>query len=311
MRTLTNEFSWSFTRHEIFQTCLKRYYFAYYASWGGWLDTAAPDVRLLYRLKRLSTRQQWAGHHIHLALEHLIRHSRHEATPETIDRIIEYTLDLMRREFRDSRSGACQVDPAHRAALFEHEYHVDIAPSEWKDLVDRVAAEIKTFGASPLWERLRTMPDDAILSVERRSTLMLDGLTLHVVPDLALREADGSLTLYDWKTGTSPLSEHRLQLGTYALLAMDRWVTDPVQIRAIAHHPLTQEAAVFTFTESDIEDLRGFIRDSADEMLFPLEDPEKNIAGDGSTFDCTEQDEPCATCSFLRVCPRWTSASPS
>ena len=41
MSALANEFSWSHSRHETFQTCLKRYYFAYYASWGGW-DPAAP-----------------------------------------------------------------------------------------------------------------------------------------------------------------------------------------------------------------------------------------------------------------------------
>ena len=41
----------------------------------------------------------------------------------------------------------------------------------------------------------------------------------------------------------------------------------------------------FSFTAADTEDLREFVRDSADEMLFPLEDPQANAAGDGANFD--------------------------
>ena len=35
-RVLTNDFSWSKSRHEKFQECLRAYYLHYYGSWGGW-----------------------------------------------------------------------------------------------------------------------------------------------------------------------------------------------------------------------------------------------------------------------------------
>ena len=41
-------------------------------------------------------------------------------------------------------------------------------------------------------------------------------------------------------------------------------------------------------------------------LLFPLENPEANDAGDGANFDCAEDEEPCKTCPFLRACPRWS-----
>ena len=59
-RVLTNDFSWSKSRHEKLSECLRAYYFHYYRSWGGW-DRAAPaEARELYTLKKLGNRFTWA-----------------------------------------------------------------------------------------------------------------------------------------------------------------------------------------------------------------------------------------------------------
>ena len=101
------------------------------------------------------------------------------------------------------------------------------------------------------------------------------------------------------------MPEHRPQLGVYALLALDRWTAAPGEIEAIAYNPVRDERETFAFSADDLETLREFVRDSADEMLFPLENPETNDAGDGSNFDCAADAAPCKTCPFLRACPRW------
>jgi hypothetical protein len=303
MSTLTNDFSWSHSRHETFHTCLKRYFFAYYAAWGGWEDAAPARTRELYMLKRLHTRQQWAGHHAHQAIEFLLKHARRDpaqaalAEPRQIER--------MRVEFRDSRAGTYRQNPVRTPALFEHEYRIDIPPEEWKATVDRVSTAIRRFLDSPLWEELRALPDDAFLAVERRAHFVLDGLKVLAVPDLVARQ-NGRVRIYDWKTGPSPLAGHRIQLGVYTLLALDRWTADPAEIEAVAYNPVLEQTETFRYSADDAETLRDFIRDSADEMLFPLEDPEHNRPGDGSAFECTGAADPCPTCPFLRACPRWT-----
>jgi hypothetical protein len=306
MSALANEFSWSHSRHESFQTCLKRYYFAYYASWGGWEETAPARVRELYRLKRLSTRAQWAGHHAHLAIEFLLKNARRDPAGALAASAAPHQLELMRREFRDSRSGAYQIDPVHIQGLFEHEYQIAVPAEEWKTTVDRVSRAIQNFLASDLWQEIQTLPDDAFLAVERRAHFLLDGLKVHAVPDLVLRR-NGKVVIYDWKTGASAPAEHRTQLGIYALLAADRWTSSPDEIETLVYNPALDQRETFSFSAIDLENLREFIRDSADEMLFPLEDPEANIAGDGGSFDCTTREEPCKTCPFLRVCPRWSA----
>lgn len=305
MSVLANEFSWSHSRHETFQTCLKRYYFAYYGAWGGWDADAPAPARELYRLKRLSTRQQWAGHHAHQAIEALLKGARREPAADPAAATARQ-LEFMRREFHDSRSGAYRADPVHLVGLFEHEYQLEISPAEWKATVDQVALAIRNFTASALWLELRALPEEAVLAIERRAHFLLDGLKVYAVPDLVVRRG-GKLTIFDWKTGASEPASHRPQLGIYALLALNRWTAAPDEIEAIVYNPVRDWQETFRFTADDLETLRDFIRDSADEMLFPLEDPARNAAGSGDNFDCTESAEPCQACPFLRACPRWTA----
>ena len=306
MSTRVNEFSWSHARHETFQTCLKRYYFSYYAAWGGWQEDAPARTRELYRLKRLSTRQQWAGHHAHQAIEYLLKGARRDPTGAMSAAAEPREIELMRVEFRASRAGANRADPVRVAGLFEHEYNLDVPAAEWKATVDRAATAIRNFLASDHWTILRALPDEAFLAVERRAHFVLDGLKVSAVPDCAIRH-NGKVTLYDWKTGTTAPAEHRMQMGVYALLALDQWATAPEEIEAVVFNPVLDRKETFTFSADDLESLREFVRDSADEMLFPLEDPQANIAGDGASFDCTEHEEPCKTCPFLRACPRWSA----
>ena len=306
MSALANEFSWSHSRHETFQACLKRYYFAYYASWGGWEENAPARARELYRLKRLSTRQQWAGHHAHQAIEFLLKNARRDPSGEIAASAEPRQIDLMRREFRDSRAGAYRADPVRVPGLFEHEYQLDVSAEEWKATVDRVARAIRQFLASELWREFQGLPDDAFLAVERRAHFLLDGLKVFAVPDLVIRRG-GQVLIYDWKTGGADLAEHRTQLGVYALLALDRWTAAPGEIEAVAYHPVLDRRETFAYSADDLETLREFVRDSADEMLFPLANPETNDAGDGANFDCAADEAPCKTCPFLRACPRWTA----
>ena len=306
MSALTNEFSWSHARHEIFQTCLKRYYFSYYGAWGGWQETAPARTRELYRLKRLSTRQQWAGHHVHQAIEFLFKGARRDSSGAMAATAESRQIEIMRKEFRASRAGENRTDPVHTLGLFEHEYNLEVPPAEWKAIVDRVSLAIRNFLASDLWHNLRELPDEAFLAVERRTHFLLDGLKVFAVPDLVVRQ-DAKVRIYDWKTGTAEPAGHRFQVGTYALLALDRWTGAPDEIEAVIFNPVLNRRENFIFTAADVESLREFVRDSADEMLFPLEDPRTNQPGDGSNFECIAEEEPCKTCPFLRVCPRWDS----
>ena len=69
MAELANDFSWSKSRNGVFDECKRRYFYQYYGSWGGWDATAPAEVRRLYVLKQLASRQMWAGRLVHDAIE--------------------------------------------------------------------------------------------------------------------------------------------------------------------------------------------------------------------------------------------------
>lgn len=73
-----NEFSWSLSRHNLFNQCKKAYYFHYYASWGGWLDEAPPSRKSLYRLKQIKTEKEWLDE---LILEAMAKAIKKEIEP--------------------------------------------------------------------------------------------------------------------------------------------------------------------------------------------------------------------------------------
>ena len=65
MTEFRNDFSWSKSRDEVFQTCPRQYYFNYYGYWGGWEESAPERTRQIYVIKKLKNRFMWAGEKVH------------------------------------------------------------------------------------------------------------------------------------------------------------------------------------------------------------------------------------------------------
>src|SRR5262245_42335161 len=126
MADLTNEFSWSRSRDNAFQECRRRYFYQYYGSWGGWEADAPPEVRRLYVLKQLGSRQMWAGRVVHDAVE-MALHVFREGREVPVEPFVADVVERMRSEWRSSRDGRYR-DAPKTVALFEHEYAVPLKP---------------------------------------------------------------------------------------------------------------------------------------------------------------------------------------
>ncbi|OLC33761.1 MAG: hypothetical protein AUH81_13305 [Candidatus Rokubacteria bacterium 13_1_40CM_4_69_5] len=103
MADLVNEFSWSRSRDGTFQDCRRKYFYHYYASWGGWEATASEEVRRLYILKQLMSRQQWAGRVVHDAIELALQGLRNGRTVP-VEPFIADVIERMRGEWRSSKA---------------------------------------------------------------------------------------------------------------------------------------------------------------------------------------------------------------
>src|SRR5207244_1495250 len=103
MGDLANEFSWSRSRDNTFQECRRRYFYHYYGAWGGWDAGAPEDVRRLYILKQLASRQMWAGRVVHDAIEmafHAFAGGRDLPPEPFIADVVEGTPSSGGRDFR-------------------------------------------------------------------------------------------------------------------------------------------------------------------------------------------------------------------
>src|SRR5712691_409213 len=143
MAELANEFSWSRSRDATFQDCRRKYFYQYYGAWGGWDAGAPPDVRRLYILKQLSSRQQWAGRIVHDAVEMAFQVMRAECSvpPEPF---IADVIERMRSEWRSSKAAHYRDHPKS-PALFEHEYAVPLKPEAWQAVSRNVATCLRHF----------------------------------------------------------------------------------------------------------------------------------------------------------------------
>src|SRR5262249_895737 len=98
---LSNDFSWSKSRHEKFQDCRRAYYLHYYGSWGGWEDGAHPELRQLWVLKKLANRFHWAGSVVHAVIKDALLEVRAGRRPDGTKAITRARF-IMREDYKHS-----------------------------------------------------------------------------------------------------------------------------------------------------------------------------------------------------------------
>jgi CRISPR/Cas system-associated exonuclease Cas4 (RecB family) len=301
---VTNDFSWSKSRDEIFRDCLRRYFFHYYGAWGGWDPFAPERTRQLYILKNLQTRAMWIGTKVHSVVQALLASLRSGGEEPTADAAVAQLLADMRRDFRDSLARRYRQSPRKACGLFEHEYELEISDAQWKETADHAGQCLRAFLCSEIFTSLRQLPADAWLEVEELASFTLDGIKVFVQLDCAHHTAEG-VRIYDWKTGRAENRSAELQLACYALYAAEKWQLPSERVQTVEFNLTSGQATPRVFTAEALEETKDYIRDSADEMSFLLEDPARNKPQPEENFDFAEQQSACHHCNFLKRCPRW------
>src|SRR5262249_57919969 len=104
---------------------------------------AGEEIRRLYILKQLASRQMWAGRVVHDAIE-MILHAFAEGRDLPAEPFIADVVERMRGEGRSSKAGRYRDNPK-TVALFEHEYALDLKPEVWQVLSRNVPACLRNF----------------------------------------------------------------------------------------------------------------------------------------------------------------------
>lgn len=299
--SLKNTFSWSVSRDNVFRECPRKCWFNYYGHWGGWLQDAPRRTREIYVLKQLRNRATWVGQTVHDCIARTLQNVSRGVPVLGVDEILSITRNVMRQDYRHSRSKRYWQNPKSYCGFFEHEYDIEVSATQWRDAAEDVDHCLRTFYESEHFSKLRVTPPAAFLEVERFSAIYFEGVELRIKLDCATREGE-HITIWDWKTGKKESDEGlSIQMGCYALYARKTYGTrleNVITRRFDLNRGVLYEHIP---SEGSLDEILAYVRGSITDMLALLEDREENKAEE-ERFTKVERRDVCLKCNFLKVC---------
>jgi len=299
-----NEFSWSYSRDNLFKECKREYYYNYYGSWGGWERDKADEVtRTLYVLKNLQNRWQWKGSAVHDEIERILKELVSTGRLIPFEKSRARVTEIMRNDFRSSRdrnywnkSGSLRNEPG----LFEHEYHPELPDHIWKKNYDEVIVCLENFYKSGVTDEIAELPKEVICSIESMTGAYFSFNTAlyYVKLDLAYSIGD-RIKIFDWKTGSGEADE--LQFLIYALYALEELDFELDKITVTELNLFEDYTKIHSFNVEQVEYAKKYINNSMENMKSFLSDPLENEAV-MSNFLRTEDRKICELCNFQKIC---------
>ena len=243
----------------------------------------------------------WAGQKVHDCIKHTLKNLQRGISILDVDEIISITLEQMRDDFRSSRERRYLLYPK-TCALFEHEYEVNLADSDWKRVAWDVKQCLRNFYHSDTFTMLKEFPQQNWLDVENFSFFSLDGTKIWAVIDCSFQTEEDGATIIDWKTGRSTASDVSLQLACYAMYGREKWGIKPENIKLIEYNLLSDQKTESSVTEGEIDNTRAYIKGSIADMQSLLVDVENNVPREEGFFKRVEDDRIRERCNFRKVC---------
>jgi hypothetical protein len=292
------DFSWSISRHDSFNTCGRRYFYAYYAA------QEDPEV---HRLKRLSALPLWAGSVVHETVEQVLKTHETIPSPDEQEAIVRAAVHgQMLSQWRESEAGSQDF------RLFEHEYQVPVEAEDKKIAVGIVMRSLRNFFRSATLAEAYAVGRANWLTVEDLVSFRVDDVEVFLRMDLAYRDAHGRVVIVDWKTGRGEGRFGEVQMAGYALYAAERgWVASAEEIDTELAYLAIPRYRRRRVDGRKLENARAFIRKSAGRMKVLLLDPLANMAR-LEDFAMIDRPRICRRCNFRRLCfPRGDAPQPA
>ena len=296
-----NQFSWSFSRHNSFETCKRKYYYSYYGCWGGWDKNADEKIKMLYALNKMTSLPMLAGSIVHDEVERTLKILRYgkKADPEQSRKNV---IKNFKQSWNQSRNKEWEDSPKWKTNLFEHFYNQKPSDEKLLETRDLMLDSVDGFFASDSYRFIQTMSDSQWLAIEDLDSFMIHDTKLWVKLDFAIRHGERAY-IYDWKTG-KVVKENEVQLAIYAIYAQQKWAVDLKLIRLFDVYLNQQLPVKVKPTERLINSAKEFIAKSIDEMKALLTDIDKNTAEINKFPRVSEEKDtyPCSYCNFQKIC---------
>lgn len=301
-KPLENRFSWSKSRAEVFERCLREYFWTYYGSWGGWLRSAPEATRQAYLMKKLDNRWGWSGKIAHVFVREYLLATLKGFTQPT-EKVLEHAKQLMRADLQYSAALGFQAGDKRRAdftGLLEHYYGEQHPKEEWAAIWSRTEQSLLGFLDSRWPKDIAAMPGEVLELDDSADPVQHLGLSLHSRPDLAFRTG-GYVAAVDWKTGSPDPHDEDQVAGQVRHLEAKGVAGEKRGWLVYLREGIEREVRVSP------EALKAFdarFIASSTAMKDLLADVDSNTPKAIDEFKMTENLHKCSTCRFRRLCGR-------
>ena len=302
-----NKFSWSYSRHALFQFCERAYYFNYYGSWNGW-DTYAPDhTRLLYHLKNLTSKELWFANSIRKSFTHTLNISK-ELNAQSfylefknhIYRSLKYNLSsLLREEWKNDPKCLCINEVYYqKISIRELEHWIK------SELLNKLDAIQK----SKIIDEILNIPYSAFINSREILSFDFFGFPVWCSPFLTWMNK-GKVHFLNFKfineyNNLSATTDYyrriswAMLMGLNCLFAKQHWALG--YNRIICKTLFVDNSNSYTvYGHRSPKEIENIILDSSRLMKSKLTCDEKAYT---ENFPETDTKEKCQNCSFFQVC---------
>ena len=291
---------WSFTRRNLFETCLLQYYYSYYGA-SKKLTENEPLKEQLHFLKSLRTIKIRAGEILHLAIRTYLKKQK-QNTLLTAYGLINWAQKLFRADLQFSLE--FQEDPHltlnDRDVLLSEFYHnLPDAMDLWEEANLNLKTAISNFITSTAVEEFRLGASISSSIIEEKLNIKIGLKNVTGQIDLAFDTRQGT-RIVDWKSGVSNGSDDSLQLLSYALLMTTKFGIEPERVNIYKIYLESEEILPYSVSEQELLRAKGRIIQDIDRMQ-SLDRYGKNALF--KAFTPCEQPLICQMCPFRTVCP--------
>lgn len=310
MAELKNNFSWSFSAADDFETCRRRRYWSKYGKWGGWARDASPEKRKAYQLDKIDNRYSLQGNAVETAVMWALR-EKQQGRGVTADTAYEQAArPFLNGAYQQSRSGDWQADPKHICCLHEHYYPQlhDGEDDSWTATIMQKTKRCIVNFIDRVLPRLENITPEQEIPVVRPGDggdpehFVVEGVKIYAIPDYVYREGD-AFHIIDWKSG-KPKPGHRDQLALYGLWAAVKHGVAPEKISVYIEYLADGTTATETLNADRLDEVRDTIGASVGDMAEYLVDGdgERNEPLPIDEWDLASTRDPCQRCNFFELC---------
>ncbi|MDO7907120.1 PD-(D/E)XK nuclease family protein [Paenibacillus sp. JX-17] len=295
------QWSYSQSRANMFNECLRKYYYHYYGAHNGWsADKGTPEQVHIYRLKQMSNLYLVFGDLAHRMCESSIRQwDEHQSVPR-----LEFLAAAMKKQLNEAyqqsmQREAWQEHPRERVMLSEIYYEDERLDDRIALIRERQQACVEHLYTSQSWKDV-TSRDCSILEIEKWDTMTLYDTKVYIKMDLLYRRSGGNLVIVDWKTGRE--DDFTDQLYLYAAYVQDKYNVPLEQIELRVEYLVSGEHQDYTVTREDIEAVENRVRYEIEEMKVCLADNYYNRPKEISFFTPMPSRRVCGECNYREIC---------